>query len=210
MPAKDIDFSSLRFDLTKISESRILSQYITSPLFKKLLGAFTSEIQELMDAIVDLMEYRTLTKAEGKNLDAIGRIVGRERTAYNYSAAYWFTPDEEGLGPDNAHWWLKGTQAAISEQMDDITYRKWIWMTILQNHNLFSSTPELENAIYDGIGEQVGIERDGMMIGKIYASETISLTNYGLLDYYIDTNLTDNDYLFAYPATTSISEKVKV
>ena len=66
MPAKDIDFSSLRFNLTKISESRILSQYITSPLFKKLLGAFTSEIQELMDAIVDLMEYRTLTKPEAK------------------------------------------------------------------------------------------------------------------------------------------------
>ena len=210
MPAKTVDFSSLRFDLKKISESRILSQYVNSPLYKKLLGAFTSEVQELMDAIVDLMEYRTITKAEGKNLDAIGRIVGQDRNSYNYDTAYWFTTDEEGLGQDNGHWWLKGTPQAVSERMDDITYRKWIWMRILQNHNLFSSKPELEGAILDGIGERIGIETDGMMTGKIYAEKTISLTNYALLDYYVNTNLTDNDYVFAYPATTSISEKEKV
>lgn len=210
MPAKEINFSSLRFDLRSISESRILSQYVQSDLYKKLLGAITDEVQELLNAIVDLMEYRTVSKAQGTNLDALGRIVGQGRTSYNYDLSYWFAPDEEGVGPDNGHWWLKGTQQAIQEQMDDITYRKWIWMTILQNHNLFSSTPELENAIYDGIGEKVGIEKDGMMIGKIFTEQTISLTNYGLLDYYRNTYLTDNDYMFAYPATTSISEKVKV
>ena len=210
MPAKNIDFSSLRFDLKEISEGRILSQYSDSPLYKKLLGAFTDEIQELLEAIVDLMEYRTIAKAEGKNLDAIGRIVGQNREAYDYEASFWFTPDEEGLGVDNGHWWLQGTQQAVTELMEDEEYRKWIWMRVLENHNKFSSKPEVEKAIYEACGETVGIEISNMMTAKIYASNTISLTNYALLDYHIDTYLTDNDYMFAYPATISVSSKVKV
>lgn len=210
MPVKNIDFSSLRFNLKEISEGRILSQYVESDLYKKLLGVFTDEIQELLNAIVDLMEYRTISKAEGKQLDAIGRIVGQGRTAYNYDEDYWFTPDTEGLGPDSGHWWVKGSEKAVIVEMDDITYRKWIWMMVLENHNRFSSKPEIEAAVLDGIGEKIGIELDGMMTGKIYTEQTISLTNYALLDYHRNTSLTDNDYLFAYPAATSISEKEKV
>lgn len=210
MALEEIDFSSLRFNLKEISESRILSQYATSPLYKALLGAFTSEVQELLDAIVDLMEYRTISKAEGKNLDIIGRIIGQPRLAYNYDSDYWFTPDEDGLGPDNGHWWLSAVPQAVQEDMDDDTYRKWIWLRVLENHNLFSSTPELENAIYEGLEEKVGIERVGMMTGKIYTESTISLTNYSLLDYYRNTPIVNNEFMFAYPATTVISSKVKV
>jgi len=210
MVAKNIDFSAVRFNLKQISESRILSQYSESPLFKKLLEVFTSECQELLDAIVDLMEYRTLSKAQGKQLDIIGRIVGQPRLAYNYDSLYWFTPNEDGLGADNGHWWIGGVPQAVEEDMDDITYEKWIWLRVLENHNLFSSTPELVQAIYDGLGETVGIEQVDMMTGKIYAESTISLTNYSLLDYYRDTPIVNNEYMFAYPATTKISEKVKV
>ena len=210
MVAQNIDFTPLRFDLKKISESRILSQYIDSPLYKELLGVFTSECQELLDAIVDLMEYRTVSKAYGNQLDVIGRIIGQPRLAYNYDSAYWFTPNVDGLGGDNGHWWIGGYPQATEEDMDDVTYEKWIWLRILENHNLFSSKPELENAIYDGLGETVGIEQVGMMTGKIYAESTISLTNYSLLDYHRDTPIVNNEYLFAYPATTEISEKEKV
>lgn len=210
MPATNIDFSSLRVNLREISEGRILSQYSQSDLFKKLLGAITEEVQELLNAIVDLMEYRTISMAEGKQLDAIGRIVGRQRTTYNYDEDYWFTTDTEGLGPENGHWWVSGSQQAVLTEMDDITYRKWIWMTIQQNHNLFSSKPEIVNAIFEGLGEKIGIQLDGMTVGKILAQKTISLTNYSILDYHRNTSLTDNDYPFAYPAATSISEKVKV
>jgi len=210
MPAIDIDFSGLRFNLQKISENRILSQYSNSYLFKKLLGVLTSEVQELLDAIVDLMEYRTISKAVSKQLDAIGRIIGQSREFYTYDSTYWFTPDEEGLGADNANWWIYNAQQTSTDDMDDDTYRKWIWMKILENHNLFSSKNEIEESIYDALEEKVGIERTGMMVGKIYAESTISLTNYSLLDYYRSTYITDNQYQFAYPATTSISSKVKV
>ena len=210
MSVQAIDFSSLRFNLKEISEGRILSQYSESPLYKQLLGVYTSEVQELLDAIVDLMEYRTIAKAEGKNLDIIGSIVGQNRSGYDYNTDYWFAPDDGDICPDNAHWWIQGVPQADETIMDDITYRKWIWIRCLENHNLFSSTPELEENIYDGLEETVGIERSGMMQGKIYASSTISLTNFGLLDYNTNTPMVDNKYLFAYPATTSISSKVKV
>jgi len=207
---QEIDFSELRINLKALGESRVLSQYSTSPLLKELLGVFTSEVQELLDAIIDLMEYRTLAKAVGQNLDTIGDIVGQQRKGFDYDADYWFSPDKEGVGADQGYWWVGGVPQAVVVLQDDETYRKWIWLRCLENHNLFSATPELENAIYDGLGEQVGIERVGMMEGKIYASTTISLTNFNLLDYNIDTPMVENEFMFAYPATTVISSKVKV
>lgn len=210
MQLTSIDFSKLRFNLKEISESRILSQYSDSYLYKELLNVFTSEIQELLDAIVDLMEYRTLAKAEGSALDAIGRIVGIARKAYNYDEDFWFKPDEDGVGADNGSWWISVVPQAVEEDMDDDTFRQWIWLKVLENHNLFSSNPEIVNAIYDGLGEKIGIERVDMMTGKIYAESTISLTNYNLLDYHVNKPNVDNEYLFAYPATTKISAKEKV
>lgn len=210
MAVQTVDFSSLRFNLKKISESRLLSQYHDSKILKQLLGAFTEEIQELMDALVDLMEYRTISKARGSSLDAIGRIVGQPRTIYQYDSNFWFTPDDVGLSPDNGYWWMSPYPQALEQDMDDITYSKWLWMKILSNHNLFSSYPEIKEDIYDGLGEIVEIEQDGMMTGKIYCKNEISLTNYVLLDYHRNTNVVDNDFFFEYPATTKISSKVKV
>lgn len=202
-----ITFDEYKFDLQKRAESRMLSQFYNSNVLKLLLQVFTSEIQELSDAVYELIRQRSVGYAKGENLNAIGRIVGRDRTIYNYSAAFWFAPDENDVQPDNGNWWVQNAQQAVSEQMDDDTYRKWVWMKILENHNLFSSTPELENAIKDGIGETVGIQRTGMMEAEILTSPTISLTNKALLTYNKDTELTENEYLFAYPATTSIAEE---
>lgn len=208
MAIATIDYSSIKKDLAEQARSFMLSQYnyTISPVLDSLLQVYISEIQELYDAIVALMEYRSIAKAKGIALDEIGHIVGRDRIIYNYDAAFWFAPDADGVQPDNGHWWCKNAVQAVSETMDDETYRKWIWMQILENHNLFSSVPELENAIYDGIGEIVGIEKDGVMSAKLYVQSQISLTNKSLLSYNKDTELTDNDYLFAYPAPTSITE----
>ena len=205
-----VDFSGLKFDLKKISESRILSQYSQSKVLKLLLGAFTSEIQELMDAIVFLMEYRTLSKASGMQLDILGRIVGQSRSEYNYETSYWFAPEIEDVAPDNGHWWSNPAEQAVSEEMDDTTYRKRIWLQILKNHNKFSSNPEIKDQILQGIGEKIGIQVNGIVSAKLLVQQTISLTNYNLLDYYKDTQQVDNDFYFAYPATTDITSVEKV
>jgi len=199
-----LNFEDITFDLKKISESRILSQYSKSPLFKLLLGALTSEVQELSTAITELIKGRTIANAQGKNLDSIGNIVGFQRTSLNFDTAFWFAPDEAGSSPDNGHWWVQNSPQAIDEIMDDETYRKWIWMKVLKNHNLFSSKPEIENSIYQGIEETVGIQRTGMITQDLYVTTSISTTNKNILSYVVDTPLTENQYKFAYPATTSI------
>ena len=204
-----INYSSIRLDLVTKAANYMLSQYnkeTGSGVLNLLLQAYISEVQELSDAVADLMEYRSIAKARGNALDEIGRIVGRDRIMYNYDADFWFATDETGVQPDNGSWWCKDAEQAIADQMDDDTYRKWIWMQILENHNKFSSVPELEDAIYDGIGETVGIQRVAPMDAKILVSSQISLTNKGLLSYNRNTEQTDNDYLFAYPATTSINQ----
>lgn len=207
MAIENITYNEYKFDLQERAESRMLSQFHNSTVLKLLLQVFTSEVQELADAIYELIRQRSVGVAKGYNLDAIGRIVGRDRTQYNYTTAFWFAPDENDVQPDNGNWWTQNAQQAVSEQMDDDTYRKWLWLKILENHNLYSSTPELENAILDGIGETVGIQRTDMMEADIMTSPSISLTNKALLTYNRNTELTDNEYLFAYPATTSIYEE---
>lgn len=207
MAVATIKYDEIKRDLAQIASDFMLSQYNKkdSPVLNLLLQAYISEIQELSDAIVSMLEYRSIAKAKGKALDEIGHIVGRDRQLYNYDTEFWFSPDADGIQPDNGYWWCKNAEQAVAEEMDDDTYRKWIWMQILENHNLYSSVPELENAIYDGIGETIGIEKSGEMEAKIFTQSQISLTNKSLLSYNRDTLQTDNDYLFAYPATTSIS-----
>lgn len=206
MAIANIDYSSVKFNLKELAESRLLSQFYDSKILKLLLNVYTSEIQELSDAIYQLLVGRTLNNAQGEQLDAIGRIVGLDRKGFNYAASFWFTPDEDGVQPDNGHWWVQNQQPAVKTDMDDTTYRKWIWLKILENHNLFSSNPEIKDQIFNGIEEKIGIERDGPMNAKIYVSSNMSLTNKNLISYNENTELTDNDYMFAYPATTDITD----
>lgn len=204
-----VDVSSLRFDLKSISESRILSQFSNKKIFNLLLGVFTSEIQELSDAIADLIEYRTLQKARGYQLDALGRIAGISRQGFNYDSKYWFTPNEEETKPDEGHWWSNPAEQAVTEEMDDNTYRERIWLRILENHNKYSSVPEIKEQILEGLNENIGIVNEGNVTGKIYVSQSIGLTNYNLLDYNTNTQQVDNDFLFAYPIATVISEVIR-
>lgn len=210
MSAIDIKTDSIRFDMSAIAMSRMLSQFYGKKILQLLVQAYIDEVQELSTAIADLIEKRTLNKAEGTALDTIGKIVGRSREYYNYEISYWFTPDTEGVSPDSGHWWCYPAEQAVGQTMDDITYRKWMWMQILENHNLYSSTPEIENNILDGIGEKVGIQRTGMMEANLYVSQNISLTNKKLLTYNTNNTLTENDYLFPYPATTNIDQVEEV
>lgn len=206
MSAINIKFEAIKFDMKAIAMSRVLSQYYDSKILKLLIQAYIEEIQELSTAIYDLISKRTLNLAEGTTLDIIGKIVGRPREYYEYETDFWFTPDTETSQPDNSHWWTYPAEQAISQPMDDNTYRKWLWLQILENHNLYSSVPELKNNVLEGIEEKIGIQRVGMVEADIYVNPNISLTNKKLLIYNKDTQLTDNDYLFPYPAAMSINQ----
>lgn len=59
--------------------SRLIQKYKGKPRFEGLLSSYLRRVQELEDAIWEVIEYRLLTNAEGYQLDRIGRIVGRGR-----------------------------------------------------------------------------------------------------------------------------------
>lgn len=206
MSSVDIKTESIKFDMQAIAAARMLSQFYDSKILHLLLQAFIAEVQELSTALSDLIEKRTLNKAEGDILDTIGKIIGRNRIMFDYDSQYWFATDTAGVSPDSGHWWCYPAAQATSQSMDDDSYRKWLWMQILENHNLFSSTPEIKNNIMDGIGEVVGIQRTGAMEADIYVPQNISLTNKNLLTYNMNSQLTENDFLFPYPATTNINQ----
>ena len=143
MAAIDIKFTAINFDMRAIAISRMLSQLYGKKILQLLLLAYIDEVQELSTAIAMLIEKRTINKAEGTTLDVIGNIIGRSRAYYDYETDYWFAPDTAGVSPDSGHWWNYPAPQAEGQTMDDDTYRKWIWMQILENHNLYSSVPEI-------------------------------------------------------------------
>ena len=203
-----LNFDDIRFNLKEISESRMLSQYSNSHLYKLLLGAITAEVQELADAIVDMVIYRTIANAKSDALDAIGNIVGCKRTFQNIDDSFWFTPDKKDTSPDVSNWWVVNGQQGSSEPMEDETYRKWIVMKIMKNHNKFSAKPEIENQIYEGLGEKVAIERVGMIEQDVIVEPSIQDKDKNLLSYSVNTVLADNQFLFSYQAATDVRDVV--
>lgn len=59
--------------------ARLLQQYQSSPYMRGLLTSYLNRIQELENAAWEVILYRLLPNAEGAQLDALGRIVGRGR-----------------------------------------------------------------------------------------------------------------------------------
>lgn len=58
---------------------RLLQQYRNKPEFAALVQSYLNRIQELEDAVWEVILYRLLPNAEGVQLDSLGAIVGRGR-----------------------------------------------------------------------------------------------------------------------------------
>lgn len=59
--------------------SRLLQQYRNKPQFTALVQSYLNRIQELENAVWEVILYRLLPNAEGVQLDSLGRVVGRGR-----------------------------------------------------------------------------------------------------------------------------------
>lgn len=64
---------------------KLLHQYQGDPYFAGLLTSYTNRIQELEDAIWEVIYNRLLENAIGVQLDQIGKLVGRGRNGYSDS-----------------------------------------------------------------------------------------------------------------------------
>ena len=197
-----LDFSSVRKDLVAAGLDRMLAQYKNSPLFNKLVAVWLKQCQQLYDAIVDLQEYRTIYRAQGSNLEALGRIVGAKRVDFNYNDDYYFTPDKAGVTPDNGYsWCVNAPMAGWANQNDDL-FRNSIWRKALSNFVKFGSVPEIQEIVSAYMDEPVGFETSNPFTGTLVVSADIGLTNLEILTYTQNTEQVEHQFRIPYPTTT--------
>lgn len=138
-----VNFDNIKQDLVNRGRSRLLSQFIRSELLVDLLDALSQECQELYDSQINVLEQRTLDKAEGVNLDIIGELVGADKTLYDASLLPWFAPDIEGREVDSAELWVVGAPVTGNLTAPDKVWRKLILAKIFKNHLLYGSHAEI-------------------------------------------------------------------
>lgn len=63
--------------------SRLAVQYKSAPLLAKVLGVFTSQVQDIENAVYDTLVGMRLENAVGAQLDVLGRVVGQDRESAN-------------------------------------------------------------------------------------------------------------------------------
>lgn len=64
-----------KLDYVSEGLSRLLWQYRGKPVIEAILTSYLNRLQELEDAIWEVIEYRLLDKADGEQLNAWGRFV---------------------------------------------------------------------------------------------------------------------------------------
>lgn len=203
----NVDFSSAREDLQTRAVSRLLSQFHRSPVLLQLLWAYMSEVQALSTAIWDLMEFRTLAKAQGKTLDAIGKIVGQVGAGYS-SVALGPILMEDGVTP-------MATEAdatvpilamhRVYNYFNDVDHATAILLKIACNFTKYCSVPEITAAIHQATGVTTKLQRRGPAAMDVRISPDIDPVIIAMLDQVTDIFEADGVYLFPYPATCMVS-----
>lgn len=204
-----VDFSEYENrDLITEGLEKMLSVWFDKCTLRQLMAAFLRQVQELYDVAIQVEKARTLYFAAGVNLDALGRIVGRSRTAIAYSEDSWFKWDTQGQSFDQMPWWVTGGYLNVNETATDGQYREQILARILKNHTLCASIPEILFVIREMFNLDVSYTKLGPMKVRLIVQNSISKVQLYLLMHKEDNMLVDSDYLLPYPATLAIDEGV--
>ena len=201
-----IDFSAYGRDLVRQAWSRMLSQFWASPVMKAFVAALIRNgPQRAYDGIVRQQEANTLFRAEGFNLDAIGRIVGQPRVPHRYDDSKWFTPDRAGQGFDQAPFWVWNAPVTGNQPATDPEYRRMILARIACNFCRFASGPEMAYLADFALGRKAGWRRVGPMECGILVEGTVSRTHLDILTRSGTTTAADDVFAIPYPATLNLS-----
>ena len=132
--------------MVKFSETmtdRTVSQYNDSPIFLDFLSSLALLADDLQDEISRVNEFRQLKKAQGVNLDTIGRIVGVDRVVIDFQVGvfFGFEPDPTALGFDSVDEVVTNAgryreidePTGIARFLGDDEYRTLITAKILSN-----------------------------------------------------------------------------
>lgn len=203
-----INFDIYAKELVEQALSRMLSQHYDKCVLRQFVAAFIEECNELYDACIELQKQRTLFYAAGENLNALGRIVGEQRTPWSYDESSWFFFDRQGQSYDQANMWCLYSNVGVSVPVQDPQYRSNIAIKAVKNHTLTSSIPELHYLIDLSFGVSVTFEKTGPNQVRLIVPASISMTQLILLSKANDDEQVDNRFYMNYPATLDISEVI--
>ena len=202
IPAKfAVDFSSYRKDLIVQAINRLLGQHYDKCTLKQFILAVMGEVQCLYDALIDLQEQRTLYRAEGETLSALGRIVGQERAPMQYAETYFMYADRPMQAPDAVGAWSRYALLGRFVPSDEDGYQYTILSKIVKNHTLVASVPELQRLIYMITEEHVSFDKTGPMQMTILVPAGLSATAWHILTQAVSDRRADDRFMLPYPVT---------
>lgn len=120
----------------------VTEQFKDKEIFKRYLRVFFLQQQELMQEINNVLQNRSLSTAQGKQLDVIGEIVGQPRSQAQAALYSFFGFNEDitaqTFGDLNnpatgGFWYSRGQAVGGNITLDDDTYRRLIRARILKN-----------------------------------------------------------------------------
>lgn len=196
-----VDFSPYRWDMAGDGLERLLSQFVPSCVLRRFIGVILYQCQELYDAVIDLMEQRTLFKAGGENLEALGRIVGEPRAPYSYDDSTWFFSDTAGQGTDQVPAWCVNAPFEAYLPASDPEYQVSILARIKKNHTLTASVPELTGMAEELTGSMVSFAKTGPMQVDLLVPDSIGKNSLALLTRNVTDAIADEQFAMPYPAT---------
>lgn len=158
----DVDFSSLEQDIVARGRSRFLFQFMTSGLLNELLDCISEECDELYQAELQTQIQRTLSKAQGVNLDVLGDLVGAEKILYDYAVLTWMTPDAVNLQVDQVPVWTTNAPLTGNLEPNDEVWKQMILAKIFKNHMSFASLPEIRFFIKAMTGLKISLIKTGV------------------------------------------------
>ncbi len=130
-------------DIVQRVGDRRLPQFFSGEVRCGIINEDARQLQEIYDAVVHALDFRTLAEARGVVLDAIGRIVGQDRILLNQATKNWFGPDSNEGSPDNAPVWVTGAPLAGNLPATDSQYIQLIISKIFKNHVQHGSIAEV-------------------------------------------------------------------
>jgi hypothetical protein len=189
---------------------RTLLQFRNSPVFHQVLGAFAAELQELFDALFDVIQLRGPADAQGVCLDALARIVGQGRDLIDWSGRTWLTPDVDYKGPDQVPVWVENAALGDSFAADDVLLRDLMLGKVARNHTKYGSVPEIQNAVRQAFSLDVSVVWVAPLVVDVVVSDEASQSVLDFLARVGNTRTADQVYWLPIPAGVDVNQVARV
>lgn len=181
-------FNPYDYDAERDMHGHLILQFQEKPVIRAMLNALGEELDLIRMAAGALMTERWIDTGEGKQLDGIGEIVGRDRTIANavYLPFFGFYNQPNTGGFDEAPFRDSGQAWQASTILDDGSYRKVLWAKVFKNtsHCTHEDTIAMLKVIFDVpvvVVEDAGNAKIRLGIGRrLTTAELLLIKAYNL------------------------------